>query len=308
MWVLVGLMLLIGENQAVSKVELDEVSFQDIVSSTSIDNKTFAWVFPNARRPKSYLVIYDYVQETCLEVRDERLNHSLFSTIIPGHNSIFLVDNLSSKYAELSFTGTLLQTGFINRWEGYDALAVAGSIAVNTYAQGIGVMSYSTLSEERAYALIDFANQKIQARGTFSASKDQAQYLIGANQMHYLIEPGLGIVSRFETGTSKKSKPIYQDPYDPVYASNDQVGKMRYKASTHLSFYGAISLQFNHFYDEDGKRKADGRPFKYTYGTIKANTLTKTRLSIVGTDTKGTQYLVFDPEDPELHIKDRASM
>ncbi len=308
MWFFLGLMLLLGENQHIESVSLDEVSFQDVVSSASMGNKTFAWMFPRSRRPKSFLLIYDYEKATCLEVHDERLNLSIFSTIIPAEDSFFVVDNTSGKYAEFRFDGTLVHTSFINRWEGYQALKAAGMIVVNTYGAGLGIASFTTQSDERAYALVDFKNQNIQTMGLFPASKDKEQYLIGFDDKHYLIEPGLGRVSRFLTESGKISQTIYQDPYSPVFATNEQIGGMRYKVSTHLSFYGVVSLQLNHFYDEDGVRLPGKPSFKSTYGTITSDKLTKSRFIIVGTNSGGEQCLVFDPDDPELKIEHQHNL
>lgn len=273
-----------------------------------MDNKTFAWMFPRSRRPQSYLLIYDYEKAACLEVHDERLNLSIFSTIIPAQDSVFVVDNTSGKYAEFRFDGTLIHQSFINRWDGYQALKAAGMIVVNTYGVGLGIASFTTQSDQRAYALVDFKNQNIKIMGFFPTSEDKEQYLIGFDDTHFLVEPGLGVVSRFLTESGKKSQTIYQDPYPPVFATNEQLGGMRYKVSTHLSFYGVVSLQLNHFYDEDGDRLPGKPSFKSTYATIKGDKLTKTKMTIVGASSDGVQCLVFDPDDPELKIEHQDNL
>lgn len=311
MFTFAGWMFLVAITPSIQKSSLDEVAFMSIVSSASTQNKTIAWAFAGTYPSKKFALIYDFEKNTCLEVYDERVKLSLFSSVIPDGDSFVVVDNTTGKFGRFDFNGQLRDNGFIKHWEGYADLAVASSMRVCPSQDGVGVATYDNQSGQRVCALIDFKNKQVKNIGVLPAGKDKEQYVIGANGQHYLVEPGLGVVSLFDLATNQKGLTVYQDPYAPAYAKmqvDPEKHKMSLKAVSNLTFNGALSLQFNHYYDETGARRQDELGFVTSHGVIDGANLKKTAVCVVGANDDGTQFLAYHPEDRELHLKNQTDL
>lgn len=209
------------------------------------------------------------------------------------------------------FNGQLLDNGFIKHWEGYDDLAVASNMLVCAYEDGVGVATYNDLAGARTCALIDFKNKRVTKIGTLPTGKDKDQYVIGSQGKHYLVEPGLGVISQFDLMKNQKTQTLYQDPHEPAYSKREVVlekHKMNRKCVSYLTFNGALSLQFNHYYDESGARRQDELGFVASHGIIEAGNVKPTNVSVVGANADGKQCLVYHPEDRELHLKKQSEL
>lgn len=305
---LTGLIFFLASFPSGQKSALEDVVFNPTFSSASTKNKAIAWTNHSVYPTKKFALIYDFESNTFIEVPDDQLKLALFSTVITCDETFFIVDNTSGKYGHFDFNGQHLDHGSIRNWQGYSDLAATWRLLVSPYKDGISVATYDKQAGGRGYALIDFRNKQIKKMGTLPVSKDKDQYVIGSQGKNYLVEPSLGNISLFDLEENQKIQTIYEDPNGPAYFMTGEDQKMRHKCWTHLTFNGALSLQFNNFFDETGAPRQNQRGFVANHYIIDGPTIKPTNILVVGADTDNKQLLVYDPQDRKLHLKNHAEL